>query len=286
MPILESLEAASCALLLMGAAEAPPGVVQEEVVEEVFDLLKHNLQHNVYCFVDGAARQLYRPHDASALRDVYGMTSKHTCDTEAGREEAPSKARGRGRGRAQQPRFGHTPQSREVLARVEASMALVPDLIAAVRLQPAYLLPYLHVALRSLSTPTLQQLQAHTSTALLAAFTNAGAERQHEVMSLLLAALLPSIAATSSTFAVDGSVSVHPATALVVLLVQASVRLPGHDEPPTAVPACFKAAFHWADTCWATLLDAVPQNKAAKSDADVNVKPLLEAFVAGMGTTW
>ena len=65
-PVLESLEAATCALLLMGAPDAPPGVVQEEVVEEVLALLKHNLQHNVYCFVDGAARQLYRPCDAGA----------------------------------------------------------------------------------------------------------------------------------------------------------------------------------------------------------------------------
>lgn len=164
--------------------------------------------------------------------------------------------------------------------RVEATAALVADLAASVRLQPSYLLPYLRVALHSLQLPSLPQLQAHTSTTILAAFANASTERQQEIASLLLSALLPSIA-TDGRFLVDSDVSVHPATALMILLVQGSVHLPGHDEPPATVPGCFKAAFHWADLCWTALLDAVPQTKAAKCDADINVKPLLDAFVNG-----
>lgn len=62
---------------------------------------------------------------------------------------------------------------------------------------------------------------------------------------------------------------------------QCSATLPGHDEPPEAIPTCFKPVFHWADTFWAAMLDAVPQSKAAKSDAELDVKALLEVVVAG-----
>lgn len=76
--VLEALEAASCALRLMSAPNAPPGVVQEEVIESVLELVKHNLQYNVYCFVDGAARQLYRPREEQHM-GMYWQTALPIC---------------------------------------------------------------------------------------------------------------------------------------------------------------------------------------------------------------
>ncbi len=141
------------------------------------------------------------------------------------------RGRGRGRGRGGRTTASHHPaptsQSQQVLASLEAATLLVAQLMGAVRLQPSYVLPYIKVALASLSMEGIPQVQMHAAATVLAAFvSNAGApERQQDVMGQFLSEFLRSITSGTHprrTFLVDpeANVLVHLASALLVELVQ------------------------------------------------------------------
>lgn len=206
-----------------------------------------------------------------------------------------------------------------VLSRVEAALKLIGDLVAAVRLPGTFLLPLLRAALQSLaagggsggSGPS-QGTAAHALEGLQVTAVGVVASAFRATDGLCPAVFQDAMGAiTSAASAACGrsvtagrcyvaggeeGTTISPAAALLLLLVQCSVRLPSHADADAEsadaatlgakLGACYRPALYWSDVFWTYVADKLPAARVAKADAELDIKGAMDYLVAGACNFW
>lgn len=311
---LAALEAVVTALRLSVAASTTKlHVVSEEVLEAAVDATRFQLQHNVLPFHDARLRAATRPDLGATPSAAEAMEEDAAPPPVGGDGAGPSKPAtskvkakgvgGKSKNNATQQLGLQIPSALNLVTdRIQSVLSLLCELLPAVKVPTAMLIPLLRSSVASITVPSLPALQTKAA-ALMAAAFRSHLDLRKTILDELFTHAAPYLGTTAKSLKRDftlaegvhsstggdaggggggGSKSIQVFTAAVLQMIQGCAELPPQDASTTDIMGAFGHPVKAADYFWAQCLDRLPMARTHKAETDHDFTALLQGVVADL----
>jgi len=285
-----ALDVVSISLLILGADNMPKEVYRAESIDQMVDLIKYHMIHNVFVFFDASYHQIHRGAKEARLDEDNHHQKIHVQINKRRKSTASSKRRNidSATKKSTVPKV-----IQSVHAMLSGMLTQLAKIIFLVSLPNATVLQMINIGISALVVEDIDLIQVKGVDVVAAAFKQYPEHRSLVVDHILLTLLkLPPTGRSLRRymFADDDSQSIQVLTAMLMKCVQASVTFPDN-VPPAAGDTGgavqdsetmgYGPAFCWSHYFWKELLKGWQSAKVQ----EIDIKGLMQNLVTDVLVT-